>query len=102
MFIKIIAIFYKYQNEVYFYSIEITKTGILFRFNTLTMETENNCKNCEVKHTDTHALTRLPTYSDTQTLPVVGCMKQHLSFRFRSITYGKLFNLSGDNTKQLV
>lgn len=55
VFIKIIAIFYKYQNEAYFYSIEITKTGILFRFNTLTMETENNCKYCEVKHADTHA-----------------------------------------------
>lgn len=36
---KLTAIFYKYMNEVYFYSTEITKTDLLFGFNILTIET---------------------------------------------------------------
>lgn len=66
------------MNNVYFYSPEVTTTGIWVGFDTLTMETKmitNTVKQNMQKHT----LPQLPISPDTQTPSVVSCMKAPFS-----------------------
>lgn len=79
------VIFYKNVDTFYFYSTEVTKMGILFGYNTFIVETKNNCKYLEVKHT--HAYIYLPNYPFIHTHSL-NCkfMKQYFSLHFRSIT----------------
>lgn len=74
------------MNEVDFHSNEITKTGILFGFTTLPMETGNNCKYCKSNphiYIHTHPTIHLHRYTDTFSYKLY---ETTFSSHFRSIT----------------